>query len=317
MTHLIEQTGININAAERTGLWELVGNTPLVPIKNLFAGRISGEVDIYAKAEWFNPSGSVKDRPAAAILEQARKSGALADGRIFLDSTSGNMGIAYATLGATLGIPIELTIPSNATPERLAILRSFGVIVTLTDPLEGSEGAHEVALGMAANHPDRYHYADQYSNPSNWQAHYASTGPEIFEQTRGSVTHFVAGMGTTGTITGTGRYLKEQNPDIRIVGVQPDGPFHGLEGLKHLPSTPTPAIFDPSVVDEVRHIATEPAYKMVRELARVEGLFVGISAAAAILAAFEVARDLGEGTLVVLLPDSGAKYLSQPFWGQE
>jgi cysteine synthase B len=317
MNYFTETANTNLQTIERPELWGLIGNTPLIPLTKIFAGRIPKGVRILAKAEWYNPSGSVKDRPAAAILEQAWLAGHLSGDKAFLDSTSGNMGIAYATLGAALGIPIHLTIPENATPERLAILRSLGTNLVLTDPLEGSEGAHEIALEMAAENPARYFYANQYSNPANWQSHYDTTGPEIFRQTAGSITHFIAGLGTTGTITGTGRYLKDQDERTRIVGVQPEGPFHGLEGLKHLPATHTPEIYDPAIVDEMRWIATEPTYNLLRELSRIEGLFVGVSAAAAVLAAYEIARDLRSGVLVVLLPDSGMKYLSQPFWRDE
>lgn len=314
MNFVTDTTRMNIRTGQRPGLWDLVGNTPLMPLEKLFAGRIPEDVRIFVKAEWFNPSGSVKDRPAAAILEHAWMNGCLSGGKTFLDSTSGNMGIAYATLGASLGVPIELAIPENATPERLAILRNLGARLTLTDALEGSEGAHETALEIAARNPDHYYYADQYSNPANWQAHFETTGPEVYEQTHGAITHFIAGMGTTGTITGTGRYLKQRDPRIQIVGVQPDGPFHGLEGLKHLPSVDIPQIYDPGVVDVVRDIATEPTYDMLKQLTREEGLFVGVSAAAAVLAAYEIAVELKTGVLVVLLPDSGMKYLSQPFW---
>lgn len=317
MNFITETANVNIQSIEHPKLWDFVGNTPLIPLKKIFAGRIPKGVRILAKAEWFNPSGSVKDRPAAAILEQAWLEGHLSGGRNFLDSTSGNMGIAYATLGAALGVPIHLAIPENATPERLAILRALGAHLTLTDPLEGSEGAHAVAREMVSNHPDRYFYANQYSNPANWQAHYDTTGPEIFEQTEGAITHFIAGLGTTGTITGTGRYLKHRDEHIRIIGVQPDGPLHGLEGLKHLPSTHTPEIYDPKIVDEMRWIATEPTYDLLKDLSRSEGLFVGVSAAAAVLAAYEIARDLANGVIVVLLPDSGMKYVSQPFWRGE
>lgn len=295
-------------------LWQLVGNTPLLPLKRVFAGELPADVTVYGKAEWFNLSGSVKDRPARAIIERAWQSGLLDNGKIFLDSTSGNMGISYATLGAALGLPIELCLPENATAERLAILRTMGVSLTLTDPLEGSEGARVAASRLANDRPDHFHYADQYSNPANWQAHFETTGPEVFEQTDGEVTHFIAGMGTTGTITGVGRFLKSQDPAIQVVGVQPDSPLHGLEGLKHLPSTSTPRIYDAGVPDDIIPIETEEAYEMLRRLARSEGLFVGVSAAAAVLAAYQLARDLTSGVIVVVLPDSGLKYLSQPIW---
>ncbi|MGD8633568.1 MAG: pyridoxal-phosphate dependent enzyme [Anaerolineales bacterium] len=316
MTYIAETARVDVKARERPGLWALVGNTPLIPLNKILGDRIPAGVKILAKAEWFNPSGSVKDRPAVAILEHAWLNGHLSNDKVFLDSTSGNMGIAYAMLGAALGIPIELAIPENATPERLTILRGFGARLNLTDPMEGSEGAHELARELAASDPGRYYYADQYSNPANWRAHYTTTGPEIYAQTHGEVTHFIAGMGTTGTITGTGRSLKERDPAVQVIGVQPDSPFHGLEGLKHLASTDTPAIFDPGVVDQTRTVATESAYTTLKQIAKEEGLFIGVSAAAAVLAAYQVASELEHGVLVVLLPDSGMKYLSQPFWRQ-
>jgi cysteine synthase B len=316
MTFIADTARVDLQTRQRPKLWDLVGDTPLIPLNNIFNDRVPVGVKILAKAEWFNPSGSVKDRPAVAILEHAWLNGHLSDGEVFLDSTSGNMGIAYAMLGAALGIPIELAIPENATPERLTILRGFGAGLHLTDPLEGSEGAHQFALELASGDPEKYYYADQYSNPANWQAHFNSTGPEIFEQTHAEVTHFIAGMGTTGTITGTGRYLKERNPAVQIIGVQPDSPFHGLEGLKHLATTDTPAIYDPDVVDRIQTIATEAAYDTLKQIAREEGLFVGVSAAAAVSAAYQVAMDLRSGVVVALLPDSGMKYLSQPFWRQ-
>jgi len=273
-------------------------------------------VSLFGKAEWHNPGGSVKDRPAAAILQRALAEGLLEEGRVFLDSTSGNMGIAYATLGAALGIQIHLAIPANASPERLQILRALGAELTLTDPLEGSDGAREVAAEMAAREPTRFYYADQYSNPANWQAHYEGTGPEIVEQTQGTLTHFVAGMGTTGTITGVGRYLRQHIPAARVIAVQPDGPLHGLEGLKHLATSPLPEIFDEGVVDQVITVPTESAYEMLRRGARMEGVLLGVSAGAALVAALHVARRLNEGLVVAILPDSGMKYLSQRYWSQ-
>jgi cysteine synthase B len=292
-----------------------VGGTPLVRLQRIVGG-LSPAVEIWAKLEWLNPSGSVKDRPAAAILHRALEDGRLADGRVVLDSTSGNMGIAYATLGATLGVRVHLAIPANASPERLAILRALGAELTLTDPTEGSDGARLVAARMAAEQPTRFFYADQYSHPANWQAHFDTTGPEILRQTNGWVTHFVAGLGTTGTVTGVGRFLRQTAPAVRVVGVQPATPFHGLEGLKHLATSPVPPIFDASVVDETMAVETEEAYAMARRMAREEGLLVGVSAAAAAAAARRVAERLDRAVVVVLFPDSGLKYLTQDFWSR-
>lgn len=297
-------------------LWSTVGNTPLIRLQRL-TEDIPESVEIYGKAEWLNPGGSVKDRPAAAILSTALSNGLLEEGRVFLDSTSGNMGIAYATLGAALGIRVHIVIPSNAGPERLTILRALGAELIETDPLEGSEGARLVAAEMAAKNPDRYYYANQYSNPANWQAHYLTTGPEIASQTHGRITHFVAGLGTTGTMMGTGRYLKEAHPNVVLVAVEPEGPMHGLEGLKHLPTSDVPQIYDPTLPDETVRVKTEEAYDMVRRLGKEEGLFVGISAGAAVAAAYKHAKQIESGVIVVLLPDSGMKYLNQPVWSPQ
>jgi len=290
----------------------LVGNTPLVPLTRL-DGSLSPDVQVAAKAEWFNPGGSIKDRPAALILQNALNAGWLED-RILLDSSSGNMGIAYATFASALGIRTHLVIPANASPARIAILRAHGVKLILSDPLEGSDGAQKLAEELAAAEPERYYYANQYSNPSNWLAHYRSTGPEIIAQTTGAVTHFVAAMGTTGTMTGTGRYLKQYNPNIKLVGVQPPAPMSGIEGIKHLASSRVPDIYDPALVDRLLIVETEAAHAMARRLAREEGLLVGVSAAAAAHAALEVARSLNSGMVVTIFPDSGVKYLEQPFW---
>lgn len=291
----------------------LIGNTPLLPLRHL-GGDLPPGVQLLAKAEWFNPSGSVKDRPALNIFREALAEGRLGQGRRLLDSTSGNMGIAYATLGATLGIQATLVMPANASPERITILRTLGAELILTDPTEGSDGALTIARQMAGEHPERYYYANQYDNPANWQAHYLTTGPEIVQQTCGRVTHFVAGLGTTGTLTGTGRYLKEYNSDIQLVAVQPDSPFHGLEGLKHIPTTIRPGIYGATLPDEIVEVSTEEAYEMVRRLAREEGLFVGVSSGAAALVAMRLAGQLETGCVVTLFPDSGYKYLSEEFW---
>jgi cysteine synthase B len=267
-------------------------------------------VKVFAKAEWFNPGGSVKDRPALNILHTALANGDLGNGKRLLDSTSGNMGISYATFGAVLGIPVTLVLPANASPERISILRAFGAELILTDPTEGSDGAIRTARKLAAEQSEKYWYANQYDNDANWQAHYKSTGPEILWQTNERVTHFVAGLGTSGTLTGTGKYLREQLPNVKIIAFQPDASFHGLEGLKHMPTAIKPGIYDPSFADETREIKTEDAHKMVLRLAREEGLFVGISSGAAAVAALRVAEELEEGVVVTLFPDAGYKYLS-------
>ena len=292
-----------------SGLEFTVGNTPLLVLRRVTAG-LPHSVQVFAKAEWFNPGGSIKDRPAFNILRTALASCELIPGKRLLDSTSGNMGIAYTTFGAAMDVPVSLVLPANASPERIAILRALGAELVLSDPLEGSDGAIRVARQIAAERPDRYYYANQYDNPANWQAHYYTTGPEIWQQTAGRVTHLVAGLGTSGTLTGAGRCLRETNPEIQLVAVQPDGPLHGLEGLKHMPSAIRPGIFDPGLPDRILEIASEEAYAMVRRLAREEGLFVGISAGAAAVAALKVARGLEQGVVVTVFPDAGYKYLS-------
>lgn len=300
-----------------TGLAALVGNTPLLPLHRV-AGQLWPGVQVYAKAEWFNPGGSVKDRPALCILRNALEDGRLSPGKRLLDSTSGNMGIAYATLAASMGIPVTLTLPENASPERIKILRALGAELILTDAMEGSDGAMYVAHQIAQDDPDRYFYANQYDNPANWQAHYQTTGPEIWSQTGGRISHLVAGMGTSGTITGTTRYLKEINPAIRSVAFFPDSPFHGLEGLKHMPSSHQPGIYDPELPDEIREVTTEDAYEMVLRLGREEGLFVGLSSGAAACAAIHLAEELDQrgeqGVVVTVFPDAGYKYLTARIW---
>jgi cysteine synthase B len=271
-------------------------------------------VRVYAKAEWYNPGGSVKDRPAAAILKDALETERLSNGQIFLDSTSGNMGISYATFCAALGIPLQLAIPSNASPERLIMLRALGADLTLTDPLEGSDGARLVAMELYQKDPQRFFFADQYGNPENWKSHYHSTGPEILSQLDEPLTHFVAGLGTSGTLMGTGRYLKEFEPEVSLVAVQPDGPLHGLEGLKHMESSPKPEIFDATLPDLTRFVRTEDAYRMVRRMAIEEGLLVGPSAGAAMAATLSLGAGLEKGVIVVLLPDSASKYFNSPLW---
>lgn len=300
----------------QSGLEAAVGNTPLLPLQHI-TRHLEGKVQVLAKAEWFNPGGSIKDRPALNIIRTAIANGELTTGKRLLDSTSGNMGIAYATFGAVMGIPVTLALPANASPERIVILQALGAELILTDPSEGSDGAIQAVRQLANQFPERYFYANQYDNPANWSAHYLTTGPEIIQQTAGKITHFVAGVGTTGTLTGTGRYLREYNPKVKIIAVQPDSAFHGIEGLKHLPTAIRPDIFDESVVDQTIQIQTEQAYEMVRRLAREEGLFVGISSGAAACAALQIAESLPQGVIVTVFPDAGYKYLSdKSLWKQ-
>jgi cysteine synthase B len=302
-----------VQSPAATGLDAAVGNTPLFPLRRLNRD-ISPEVQVFGKAEWFNPGGSVKARPALSILQSALAANCLAGGKRLLDSTSGNMGIAYATFGASYGLPVTLVLPANASPERIKILRALGAELVLTDPLEGTDGAIQVARQMADDEPERYYYADQYNNPANWRAHFHTTGPEVVYQTAGRITHFIAGLGTSGTLMGVARHLRQFNPQVEIIAVQPDGPFHGLEGLKHMRTALRPGIYDTSVPDRVVEVSTETAYAYTRSLARQEGLFVGVSAGAAAAAAVQVALGLDEGTVVTILPDAGYKYLSEDFW---
>jgi len=291
----------------------LIGQTPLLHFPRL-TSHLPPRVELYAKAEWTNPGGSVKDRPALNIIRQAEQRGDLRPGMTLLDSTSGNMGIAYAMLCAARGYAVRLVIPANASPERIAILRAYGADLVLSDPAEGTDGAIRVVQAIQAADPDRYFFADQYNNPDNWKAHYQTTGSEVWQQTEGRVTHFVAGLGTSGTLMGVGRRLRELKPGIRLVALQPDSPFHGLEGLKHMPTAIRPGIYDEAFPDEQIAIRTEEAHAMCRRLAREEGLLVGVSAGAALVGALRVAERMEEGVIVTLLPDSGAKYLSGPFW---
>jgi cysteine synthase B len=303
------------NYYKQPTILDMVGNTPLIRLYNIVS-NLSDKVEIFVKAEWFNPSGSSKDRPAAQIIRKALSTGELRPGKALLDSTSGNMGIAYATFGGALGIPIHLAIPSNASPQRLKILETLGAKLTFTDPLEGSDGAHVIASEMAAKNPERYFFANQYRNPENLRAHYHSTGPEILSQTGGHITHFVAGLGTSGTLMGAGHFLREHTQGVKLVAVQPVGPIHGLEGLKHMKTSPNPEIYDPELPDEIMEIPTEAAYESARRLAKEEGMLVGVSAAAAVEAALNIAQQLEEGLIVVLLPDSAQKYLDLPFWSE-
>lgn len=291
---------------------DLVGNTPLLELPNIGA-EVPG-VDIYGKAEWYNPGGSVKDRPALWMIRDGEKSGALTPEKTILDATSGNTGIAYAWIGAALGYKVKLCMPKNASEERKKILRAYGVEFVLTDPGEGSDGAIREARRMYAEDPERYFYPDQYSNPANPRAHYESTANEIWEQTKGEVTHFVSGLGTSGTFVGTAQRLRELNPEIKVISFEPDSPFHGLEGMKHMESAIVPSIYDPTIADENRRTATEDAYDMVKRVAREEGFLIGISAGAAIATSLQVAREIESGTIVTILCDGADKYLSEQFW---
>jgi cysteine synthase B len=291
---------------------DLVGNTPLLELAS-----ISSEVPyvtILGKAEWYNPGGSVKDRPALWMVRDGEKSGELDVGKVILDATSGNTGIAYAWIGAALGYKVKLCMPKNASEERKKILRALGVEIVLTDPGEGSDGAIREARRLYVEDPKQYFYPDQYTNPANPRAHYESTAPEIWEQTEGEVTHFVAGLGTSGTFVGTSWRLKEYNQEIKVISFEPDSPFHGLEGMKHMASAIVPEIYDPMIADENLGASTEEAYEMVKRLAREEGILVGLSAGAAVATSLRVARELESGVVVTVLPDGADKYLSESFW---
>jgi cysteine synthase B len=295
-------------------LLELIGNTPLIDLSAL-TGR--DEVRLFAKAEFANPGGSVKDRPALAMMLDAERRGLLAEGKRLLDATSGNTGIAYAMIGAAMGVPVTLCLPDSASPERKKILRAYGAELRITDPMSGSDGAILEARRLVAAEPERWIYLDQYSNPENWRAHYRTTGPEIWEQTGGAVTHFVTGLGTSGTFMGVGRFLRETKPEVRLISVEPDSPFHGLEGMKHMASAIVPPIYDPALADEALELPTEEAYRMVKRLARETGLLAGVSSGCNVAAALKVAAGLRAGTMVTVLCDGADKYLSDRFWEEE
>jgi cysteine synthase B len=304
-----------VNPGIANSVLDLIGRTPLVRLGH-FERQTPG-VELYAKAEWQNPGGSVKDRAAARMILDGEASGALKPGLTIVDATSGNTGIAYAMVGAARGYKVKLCLPENASPERKLILRAFGAELVLTSPLEGTDGAIREVRKIVEADPHKYFYPDQYSNDSNWRAHYDGTGPEIVEQTGGRVTHFVAGLGTSGTFMGTGRALRRFNPAIKLISFQPDSPFHGLEGMKHMASAMVPKIYDPALADENLGVSTEDAHRFVRSLAREEGLLVGISAGAALAASLQVARGLTHGVVVTVFPDGAEKYLSESFWNDE
>lgn len=293
-----------------------VGNTPLVRLRSVTRGLREG-VEVYAKAEFMNPGGSVKDRAALAMILAGEKSGELTPDKTILDATSGNTGIAYAMLGAARGYPVTLTLPKNASAARKRILKLYGADMIETDPLQATDGAQMAARELAAKYPDKYFYPDQYNNEANWKAHYATTAPEIWWQTHGRVTHFVAGLGTTGTFIGTARRLKEFNPDVRAISIQPESPIHGLEGMKHLETAIVPGIYDASAADVNETVTTEEAQAMTRRLAREEGLFVGPSSGANVYAAVRLAEKLdGDAVIVTILCDGGGKYMHEEFWSE-
>ena len=304
ITRINEQAGARVT--------ELVGNTPLLELPSISA-EVAG-VRIFGKAEWHNPGGSVKDRPALRMIRDGERSGALTPEKTILDATSGNTGIAYAWIGAALGYRVRLCMPKNASEERKKILRAYGVDFVLTDPGEGSDGAILEARRLYAEEPEKYFYPDQYSNPANPRSHYESTAPEIWEQTSGEITHFVAALGTGGTFVGTASRLKEYNPEIQVISFEPGSPFHGLEGMKHMESAIVPPIYDPTVADENRRASTEGAYEMVKRVAREEGVLIGISSGAAVATALDVAKEIESGVIVTVLCDGAEKYLSESFW---
>ena len=300
------------SALDPVTLLSTIGNTPLLPLRRI-APR-SSRVEIYAKAEFQNPGGSVKDRAAQAIVHEAERRGLLREGSTILDATSGNTGIAYAMIAAARGYRLLLCVPQNVTPERLRMLKAYGAEVVLTSGMEGTDGAIAEARRLHALDPERYFYADQYNNDANWMAHYATTGPEILAQTEGRVTHFVAGLGTSGTFVGTGRFLREHRPGVRLVSIQPDSPLHGIEGLKHMPTAIVPGIYDAALADENVTISTEQAQTFTRRLAKEEGMLVGVSSGAALAASLDLATRLDDGIIVTVFPDSGARYLTERFW---
>jgi len=289
---------------------DLVGDTPLIRLRKI--ERDIPGVELYAKAEWKNPGGSVKDRPALRMIQEGIASGQLTPGKIILDATSGNTGIAYAMMGAAMGYTVTLCVPENVTPERKRILRAYGAELVFTNPLEGSDGAIRMAQKLNDAEPGKYFYADQYNNPFNWRSHYDTTGPEILKQVGARLTHFVAGLGTSGTFIGVGRRLREFKRDVVLASVQPDSPLHGLEGLKHMESAIVPGIYDSALADEDVRVGTEESYEMTRRLAQEEGLLVGISSGANLAGALKIARK--DSVIVVVFCDGGERYLSERFW---
>ena len=304
-----------VTPAIGVSILDLIGRTPLIRLRQI--ERECPGVEIYAKAEWQNPGGSVKDRAAARMIAEGEQSGKLTPDKTILDATSGNTGIAYAMIGAAKGYKVKLCVPENASQERKLILRAFGAELVLTSPLESTDGAIREARRLFAETPDKYFYPDQYNNDGNWRAHYDTTGPEIIEQTAGTLTHFVAGLGTSGTFVGTARRLRQFNKSIKLISFQPATAFHGLEGLKHMESAIIPGIYDPSIADDDLRVESEDAFDMVRRLAREEGIMAGISSGAAIAAVLQVARQLKTGIVVTVCPDGAEKYLTEKFWNAD
>jgi cysteine synthase B len=302
----------------RKSILELVGNTPLVELSRSLPEDIKKKnVKIYAKLESYNPGGSVKDRPATRMIVEAINSGKLTKDKVIIDATSGNTGIALAMVGTALGYQVELAMPSNVSEERKRIIKAFGAKIHFTNPLESTDGAIIYVRKLVEKYPEKYYYIDQYNNDANWKAHFDSTAVEIWNQTEGKITHFVAGIGTGGTVMGTGRRLKIFNPDIQVIGVQPDSPFHGIEGLKYIETSIKPGIFDENRLDRTIFIGTDIAYQRARELSRLEGIFVGQSSGAAYEAAIKVAREIDEGVIVFICPDGGEKYLTTALYDYE
>jgi len=291
---------------------DTIGRTPLLRLRTL-GGTVPG-VEIYAKAEFQNPGGSVKDRAASAIIRDAEENGQLRAGAVILDATSGNTGIAYAMIAAARGYRLKLCVPGNVTSERLRTLRAYGAELVITNPMEATDGAIREARRLHAEEPGRYFYADQYNNDANWRAHYETTAVEILEQTDGRITHFVAGLGTSGTFVGTGRRLRVFNRGIRLISVQPESPLHGIEGLKHMETAIRPGIYDESLADEDVRVSTERSHALTRRLATEEGLLVGVSSGAALAATLDLAERIREGVIVTIFPDSGTRYLTEHFW---
>jgi cysteine synthase B len=303
-----------VPVARARSVLDLIGNTPLLEIKRLTEGLLPPGVRIFAKLEGFNPGGSIKDRPAKSMLEVGIAEGKLKPGKVILDSTSGNTGIALAMLGATLGYPVELVMPSNVSRERKKIIEAYGAKIHFSDSMEGSDGAIIMCRNLIEKNPERYFKPDQYNNEANSLAHFQTTGPEIWRQTRGEVTHFVAAIGTAGTIMGTGRFLKSKNRKVRVIAVEPDDAMHGLEGLKHMASSIVPGIYHANELDDKIPVGTEEAYEMVYALGQSEGILVGQSSGAAMIAALTVAQSIREGVVVTVFPDFGDKYLSTNLW---
>jgi len=299
---------------DSNSILDQIGNTPLIRL-NRVAAHVPG-VEIYGKAEYFNPGGSVKDRPALNMIRDGEETGKLTAGKTIVDATSGNTGIAYAMIGAAKGYPVKLFLPANASQERKKILNAYGAELVLTDPALQTDGAIEACRAEYLAHPENYFYPDQYSNPANWLAHYNTTGPEILRQTAGRLTHFATGLGTTGTFTGVGRFMREAAPGVKLISMQPATGFHGLEGLKHLETAMVPGIYDGELADEDVSVETEHAYSMVKRLAREEGLLVGLSAGANVVAAIRLAEEIRQGVIVTVFCDGADKYLSDAFWNE-